>query len=71
MVDLLIRRIDADAVAQHAASLATLLIDAVEDGASVGFLPPEDPRVAPHRRGSSSPGCFFRLVRSRRWPDGP
>src|SRR5882672_3063263 len=40
MADLLIRRLDADAVAQHAASLAALLIDAVEDGASVGFLPP-------------------------------
>src|SRR5262249_29407497 len=41
-----IRRLDAVAIGMHLEALAALLIDAVESGASVGFLPPLEPDAA-------------------------
>jgi ribosomal protein S18 acetylase RimI-like enzyme len=39
-VDTLIERLDAAAVRKRSAELSDILIDCVDDGASVGFLPP-------------------------------
>jgi len=41
-----IRRLDATAIEAQLEALAALLIDAVESGASVGFLPPLHPEAA-------------------------
>jgi GNAT superfamily N-acetyltransferase len=45
-MDVAIERLDAEGVARHRGALAALLEDAVESGASIGFLPPLVPGEA-------------------------